>query len=141
MSQEMILLPALALGFWTFSILVLIPFRRIRARNSGAAALDDFALGESANVPADAVLVNRNYMNLLEMPIVFYVASLMLYVTGAASTLSLVLCWAYVGARIGHTLVHLIYNNVIHRVIIFAISNLLLLTLWIHLTSTLLALS
>ncbi len=54
----MILLPALALGFWTFSILILIPFRRIRARNSGAAALDDFALGESANVPADAVLIN-----------------------------------------------------------------------------------
>ena len=134
MSQEAILLPALALGFWTFCVLLLIPIKRSQARRRGVVTIDDFALGESAAVPPDVSIVNRNYMNLLEMPILFYVACLMIYVTESVSTMSLIMCWAYFAARIVHSLVHLGYNNVAHRRGIFAISNVVLLTIWVLLT-------
>lgn len=131
MSQEVILYPALLLGFWTFCILIMIPFKRSRARARGEVTTDDFALGESSNVPADVSLVNRNYMNLLEMPILFYVACLMFYVTGGATIASLIMSWLFVATRVAHSVVHISYNNVIHRRGIFTISNIVLMALWV----------
>ena len=48
---------------------------------AGQVAADDFKYGESANVPGDVSIPNRNYMNLLEMPVLFYVICLMIYVS------------------------------------------------------------
>jgi len=138
MSREAILLPALILGSWTFGVLLMIPFKRSRARQRGEVTIDDFALGESARVPPSVSLVNRNYMNLLEMPVLFYAACLMFYVTGSAGTVSLIMCWTYVAIRIVHSLVHIGYNNVAHRRAIFAMSNVFLLTLWVMLTTNVL---
>ncbi len=135
MLQEIVLYPALALGFWTFGILIMIPLKRSRARQEGLVTIDDFALGESANVPANVSLINRNYMNLLEMPVLFYAVCLMFYVTGSATMVSVVLCWVYTSIRIVHTLVHLGYNNVAHRRGVFAGSNVLLLVLWVIMTN------
>jgi len=45
----------------------------------------------------------------------------------------LTLAWLYVASRIAHSLVHLTYNNVIHRLAAFSASNLVLLLLWVRL--------
>jgi hypothetical protein len=92
----------------------------------------DFRYGESPAVPPHVSIPNRNYMNLLELPILFYVACILLYVTAHASTLTDTLAWLYVGLRIVHSLIHLTYNNVMHRLFVFAASNFLLVGLWIH---------
>jgi hypothetical protein len=41
------------------------------------------------------------------------------------------LAWAFVALRIAHSAVHLTYNHVVHRMRVFALSVLVLLTLWI----------
>ena len=41
------------------------------------------------------------------------------------------LAWVYVGLRVLHSIVHLTYNNVMHRLTIFAASNAVLAVLWI----------
>ena len=99
---------------------------------------DDFKLGESKNVPEWVAVANRNYMNLLELPILFYVACLTSYVTNTAEPRMMVLAWAYVVLRILHSIVHLSYNNVFHRLTMFALSNIALVTIWISLISHLL---
>jgi hypothetical protein len=43
--------------------------------------VEDFKFGESARVPGNVSVPNRNLMNLLELPVLFYVACLTLYVT------------------------------------------------------------
>jgi hypothetical protein len=43
----------------------------------------------------------------------------------------LVLAWVYVGLRALHSLVHLTYNNVMHRLIVFAAGNVVLAALWV----------
>ena len=80
-----ILGPVFALSFWTFIVLNYVGFSRIRASMKGVVAPNDFRLGESANVPENVRLPNRNYMNLLELPQLFYVACLLIY---AANRLS-----------------------------------------------------
>lgn len=130
MAQESIFLPFLAMGLLTFIVLGMIPQRRFRAVFAGQVTPDDFALGESARVPGHVSLANRNYMNLLELPMLFYAVCIALFVTGTVDSLALGLAWAYVAGRTLHSLVHVTYNRVIQRLILFALSNVVLMALW-----------
>jgi hypothetical protein len=129
-AQESIFLPFLAMGLLTFIVLGMIPQRRFRAVFAGQVTPEDFALGESARVPGHVSLANRNYMNLLELPMLFYAVCIALFVTGTVDSLALGLAWAYVAGRTLHSLVHVTYNRVIHRLILFALSNVVLMALW-----------
>jgi hypothetical protein len=132
MPHELIFLPMGALALLTFAVLLLIPFRRFRAAFAGQVRAEDFRYGESVRVPAPVSIPNRNYMNLLELPVLFYVVCVLNYVTSpTVSALTLALAWAYVALRALHSLVHLTYNNVMHRLAIFAASNFALLVLWV----------
>jgi hypothetical protein len=129
-STTSILGPIFALGFWTFIVLNFVGFSRIRAGMKGIVSANDFRLGESENVPDRVRLPNRNYMNLLELPQLFYVACLLIYAIGITSPTTVALSWLYVILRIGHSIVHLSYNNPVHRLWVFAASNTTLLVLW-----------
>ncbi len=131
MTQESIFLPVLGMAFLTFMVLVLIPMRRFRAVFRKEVGPDDFALGESSAVPGHVALANRNYMNLLELPVLFYVVCGALFVTGNVDGLAVGLAWTYVAVRAAHSLVHLTYNRVVHRLTLFAASNAVLVTLWV----------
>jgi len=131
MSQDLIFGPMAALALLTFIVLGFIPSRRFRAVFAGQATRDDFALGESPAVPPHVVLANRNYMNLLELPVLFYVACLMYYVTGRLDPAALYVAWTYVALRAVHSAIHISYNHVLHRVAAFAVSNFVLLAFWI----------
>lgn len=92
----------------------------------------DFRYGESSRVPGEVSIPNRNYMNLLELPVLFYVVCMLNYVTGASVSFSaLILAWVYVGLRVLHSVVHLTYKNVFHRLAMLAASNVALAALWI----------
>jgi hypothetical protein len=130
MEHDMILWPMGALAMLTFIVLSLIPVRRFRAAFAGKVTAHDFKLGESANVPPHVSLANRNYMNLLEFPQLFYVICLMLYVTDRVDIMFYQLAWAYVALRGVHSVIHITYNNVMHRLVIFAISNFVLIAMW-----------
>ena len=123
--------PMGALALLTLLVLVQVPFRRFRAGFKGQVNYGDFRAGESARVPAEVSLPNRNYMNLLELPVLFYVVCLSLFVTGQVTTTSVRLAWVYVALRLVHSVVHLTYNDVRHRGLAFAASNLVLLAMWV----------
>jgi hypothetical protein len=137
MSDTAILLPVAALAGLTFLVLLQVPIRRFRAGFAGTVTADDFRFGESARVPPEVTIPNRNLMNLLEMPVLFYVACLTMYVSRTAGSGALTLAWIYVGLRAAHSLVHLTYNKVRHRLVIYAASNVVLAMLWVRLVSAL----
>jgi hypothetical protein len=129
--QNLIFPPMGVMALLTFISLTLIPIRRFRAAFAGQVTAEDFKLGESARVPGHVALPNRNYMNLTELPVLFYVLGLMLYVTHGLTQPMLALAWVYVALRAIHSLVHLTYNNVFHRLTAFATSNLILGIMWV----------
>ena len=131
MSQNLIFAPVGALVFLTFTILLLIPLRRFRAGFAGQVKTDDFKFGESPAVPGEVAIPNRNMMNLLELPMLFYVAALMYYVTGKVDPMVLGIAWAYVALRAIHSLIHVTYNNVVHRLTAFTLSNFVLGAFWV----------
>jgi hypothetical protein len=132
MPKNLILQPVAALALWTLVVMVLIPIARFRAGFAGRTTVDDFKFGESPNVPPDVSIPNPNYMNLLEAPLLFYVAAVVLLATNAVTRGFLVLAWLYVGLRIVHSLVHLTRNDVRHRLVVFAISNVVLAMMWVR---------
>lgn len=133
MNQVSILYPVVALVGWTLLVLPLIGIRRVTSRLHPK----EFALGESAAVPARVSLPNRNFMNLLEVPVLFYMVCIVYFLTATASQAVVVLAWSFVALRMAHTLVHILYNNVIHRLAAFALANFVLAAMWIMLVTRL----
>lgn len=130
MSDTSIFAPMAALIALTFLVLALIPIKRFRAGAAGEITGEDFRFGESARVPGHVSIPNRNYMNLLELPMLFYVLCLALYVTHTVTPLGYGLAWAYVALRIAHSAVHLTMNHIFTRLTIFAASNVVLIVAW-----------
>ena len=127
----MIFAPMGAMALLTFTVLLLVPIARFRAAFAGQVTPDDFKLGESARVPPHVSLPNRNYMNLLELPTLFFPICLMLYMAHRVDAVALWAAWAFVVFRLVHSLIHVNYNNVRHRLIAFTIGNFALGTLWV----------
>lgn len=123
--------PMAALIALTFVVLTLIPIKRFRAGFAGEITGEDFRFGESARVPGHVSIPNRNYMNLLELPMLFYVLCLSLYVTHTVTGLEYGLAWAYVALRAAHSMVHLTLNHIFTRLTIFATSNVVLAVAWL----------
>lgn len=129
MKPTAIFLPALALMLWTLLVLVQVPIRRFTAYFRRRVRAQDFALGESANVPADVTLPNRIFMNLVEVPVLFYALVGIAFATHQVDAISVGMAWLYVALRLIHSLIYFTYNHVVHRFAVFAISNLVVLAM------------
>ncbi|NRR34353.1 MAPEG family protein [Oxalobacteraceae bacterium] len=127
MKHSAILFPVFVLVSWTFLVLIRVAVLRFQSRLQPA----EFAFGESERAPAAAKYANRNYTNLLELPVLFYLICGLLLSSGSVPPLALYLAWAYTGLRIAHSCIHMSYNNVWHRLIVFTLSNMTLASLWI----------
>ncbi len=68
-------------------------------------------------------------MNPLELPMLFYVLGLILYVTVGATRAAVFVAWGYLVLRVVHSLIHLTYNHVLHRLSAFTLSNVALVSL------------
>ena len=97
-----------------------------------------FRSGESSNVPADVALPNRIFMNLLEVPVLFYALAFIAFSTNQVNLVSVGLAWLYVVLRVVHSLIYFTYNHVVHRFAVFAISNLVVLAMIVYLGKALL---
>jgi hypothetical protein len=132
MQNVSIFYPVLALVLWTMLVLLLVPIVRFRAARLRHVTVGDFRYGESEAVPPWVRLPNRNYMNLLELPVLFYVVCMVVFLTSTSSPLVVSLAWVFVGLRVCHSVIHLTYNNVLHRLGAMAASSVVLLILSIH---------
>ena len=125
--------PVMALIGWTVAVLLLVPYQGFKAAFSGEVSMTDFKCGESSNVPLPASIPNRTFMNLLEVPVLFYVVCIVAFVTQNVNAEIIVLAWVYFGFRVVHSLIYLTYNHVLHRFLVFATSNVVLVVMWLRL--------
>jgi hypothetical protein len=124
-----------ALAIWTGCVVLMVGFSRVRAARAGRVPRGAFLHGESAEVPADVAVWNRNLMNLLEMPLLFYVVSIAFFVTHQVTPRLVTFGWIYVSLRLAHSLVHVTWNRIPLRLLFYAASNVVLLSLWVRFIS------
>jgi hypothetical protein len=89
-----------------------------------------------ANVRAASDRLERtqaadNFRNLFEVPVLFYVLCVAIALNGGSTPGLLAAAWAYVGLRALHSLIHVTYNRVVHRFLVYVASTLLLFGMWI----------
>ena len=89
-----------------------------------------YKLYDTADEPKDVAQVAQHVENLFEAPPLFYAVVLALIATKQVTTLTVRLAWAYLAARVAHSLVHLGGNNIMLRFQCFGTSMAVLGTLW-----------
>jgi hypothetical protein len=125
-----LLLPMATLALWTLNVLTYLEIQRLFAIRAGRVNLEDFRYGDHASVPPDIAVGNRNYMNLLESPVLFYVACLAALQAGRVDAWMWRLAWAFVALRITHSVVHLINRSFVARIVLFSTSLVALALMW-----------
>ena len=72
----------------------------------------------------------ENFRNLFEVPVLFYVLCVALVLNGGSTPGFVTAAWAYVALRTVHSLIHVTYNRVTHRFLVYVASTLLLFGTW-----------
>lgn len=91
-----------------------------------------FATGESALRYFEPVeMPANNFRNLFEMPMLFFVVVVLLIVTHQANYIQVILAWAYVVLRAGHSFVHIVIKEVQVRAPVYWLSSAVLMAMWI----------
>ena len=134
MSFNPILLPLLAMAGLTFLVwiyLFALRIPEIQQKGIRPDKLRDRAEAHKLlNVSAAA---SNNLKNLFELPVLFYVATLLAMVLLIQDVLLIRLAWGFVILRIIHSVIHCTYNGVMHRFIVYFVSGLFLLLMWVRL--------
>ncbi len=141
MDRADILMPVLALACLTLLVLLALGILRVGGIATGRFAQTYYKLfRESENQEPDIVrAMSRNYHNLLEPPILFCAGCLLAYAADLVSQPLVTLAWVFVAFRLVHTMIHVTYNRVWHRMPVFVTSSLVLIGFWVVLGRELLA--
>jgi len=130
MSIQAVLLPLFVEVILTFVLLYWMAYVRTRAIRIGEIKAQNIALREP-NWPPDITQVGNAYHNQLELPVLFYVLTILSLVTRHADLLFVALAWIFVASRIVHAYIHVTDNNVNRRGPIFGLGALVLTIMWL----------
>jgi hypothetical protein len=130
MSAKMILLPLFVEVILTFALLLWLGPLRARDFRSGLVREEDIALRQP-NWSKPTLQVQYSFSNQFELPVLFYVLTILAYVTHHAGTLFVVLAWVFVIFRLLQAYVHVTNNKVRLRGAFFIVSALALVIMWI----------
>lgn len=135
---DAIFLPAVAMVALTIVVTFRMFFERVRQMRDERIHFSEIPSGTQLAARLRDTRASDNYKNLFEAPVLFYLALVVAFCIGHATTAVLALAWAYVATRCLHSWIHCTYNRVKHRFYVFLASNVVLWALWIVLAIALL---
>ena len=130
MSIQAVLLPLFVEAILSFVLGYWMACLRTRAIRVGEVKMRDIALREPSWPPQIAQISNA-YHNQLELPVLFYVLTILAWITHHADLLFVVLAWIFVASRLVHAYIHVTDNNVSRRGPAFGLGALVLTIMWI----------
>jgi hypothetical protein len=129
MSVGMVLLPlfvqvgmTLVLGVWLAGL-------RTPALRRGEVQPRDIALREP-NWPRHITQVSNSFLNQFELPVLFYLLTVLELITKQADLLFVALSWVFVLSRLVHAFVHVTSNDLRLRGGFFGVGALVLIVMW-----------
>jgi hypothetical protein len=130
MSLRFVIAPLFVQVALTFVLLFWMASLRRRALVGKEVHPKDIALRQQ-NWPVRATQVANAYHNQLELPILFYVLTILELITRQADLLFVALSWVFVICRIVQAYIHVTNNRVMRRGMAFGGSAIALLVMWI----------
>ena len=130
MSIQAVLLPLFVLVLLTFVLGFWTAYLRVQAVRNREVHPRDVALREP-NWPPRVLKVVYAFQNQLELPLLFYVLTILAWITKQADLLFVVLAWIFVVLRILHAGVHVTSNHLGKRAILFIAGAVVLAVMWL----------
>ncbi len=136
MNATNIFLPSVFMAALTYIVLVYMFRGRLAGIKKHQARIQTLADPvKEAQIFTDSANSADNFENLFEMPVLLYVASVIIYVLSKVDALYLGLTWLYVILRYAHSYIHCTNNRVKYRFRIFAGSVIVLFIIWMRLAA------
>lgn len=127
---QAILLPLFAQVALTFFLLFWMAGARTRSIRAREVHMRDIALREP-NWPPRVQQVANAYHNQLEVPVLFYVLTILALISRKADVLFVVMAWLFVFSRYVHASIHVTTNRVSQRGLAFAVGVVILFLMWV----------
>jgi hypothetical protein len=129
MSIQAQLLPLFVLVTLTFVLMFWMGALRVNAVRGHSVKIGDIALREP-NWPPHILKIQNAFHNQLELPVLFYVLTILAIMTRQADLLFVLLAWVFVVLRVLHAYIHVTDNNVPRRGSVFIGSAIVLAIMW-----------
>jgi hypothetical protein len=130
MTVQEVLLPLFLEVILTFVLLFWLAPLRGRDFSSGVARPENVALREP-NWSQRSLQVSYSYSNQFELPVLFYVLTILAWVTRHADLIFVLLAWIFVIFRYLQAYVHVTNNQVRLRGAFFGVSTVVLAIMWL----------
>ena len=130
MSISFVLLPLFVQVLLTFAVGFWLAGVRTPALRRGEVRPADIALREP-NWPKHALQIGNSYQNQFELPVLFYVLTILAVMTRHADLVFVLLSWVFVVTRVLHALVHVTSNDLRQRGALFGVGALVIAIMWL----------
>jgi len=127
---QFVLLPLFVEVLLTFGVMFGMMYFRTTTLRSGETRFEDISLREP-NWPRRATQFGYAFANQFELPVLFYVLTILLIITHHADLLFVLLAWIFVLMRVLQAVVHVTNNNVRMRGAYYGVGALILFIMWI----------
>ena len=134
MHQGTIFYPIIGMVFLTFVVGTRMLLARVKAVKKDGMNPVFFSLNRGAKQPEYLIKVSQHYENLFELPLLFYMATILIYITNNADYWYLCLASFFVIIRYFHAFIHITYNHLSHRRNIFLAGTMVLFIIWLRLS-------
>ena len=131
--QLFLALTLFAMALLSFFVLILLGLSRFKAARAKKLDAHFYKLYRGDGEPDEIRQISRNFQNLCEAPVLFYVAVLAALALNIQSMLMLYLAWAYVILRCVHSYIHCTSNRVKLRFRTYILSFVVLIVIWLSL--------
>lgn len=130
MDARLIFWPAIAMVALTFVVQMRLYFTRIGEMKRERIHPQSIATSAAAASRLKDTNAADNFKNLFEMPVLFYPALIIAFLTAQVTPTTLTLAWLFVASRIVHSAIHCGYNKVMHRFYAYLAGSWVLWILW-----------
>lgn len=130
MSVPAVLAPMFVQVLLTFAVMFGMMYFRSGSLMRGETKFESIALREP-NWPKRATQFAYSFSNQFELPVLFYVLTILAMVTRHADLLFVLLAWVFVAMRILQAYVHVTNNDVRFRGAYYGVSALVLVVMWV----------
>ena len=128
--QQAIFLPGLAMIALTFTVMFVMYGRRVAQMKRERIHPQAVATSAQSAAKLTDSAAADNFRNLFELPVLFYFALVVALLTDQVTPVVVGLSWAFVAARVLHSVIHCTYNKVMHRFRAFLLGAFVLIALW-----------
>jgi hypothetical protein len=130
MPVSAVLLPVFVEVALSFGLLFWLGPTRIRALREGKVRLRDIALNQKV-WPDQALQIANAFDNQFQLPVLFYVLTVLALITQKADLLFVVLAWLFVLSRILHAAIHTTSNEMRRRFAAYLAGAVVLALMWL----------